>query len=88
VFGVVLEAGQLVALEYAQSGEAGELLELLGVVIDRLGGQSAARGYSTCGSAWAVMTPPAITITSALATGSRRGASPLDRLMRLKKPRA
>ena len=85
---VRLESGQLVAFEHSQAREAGELLELVGVFINPRIWHAAARGYKTWGRAWAVITPPAITITSALATGSRRGTSPLDRLTRPKNPRA
>ena len=62
--------------------------QFVGVFINPRMWHAAARGYKTWGRAWAVITPPAIRITSALATGSRRGTSPLDRLTRPKNPRA
>jgi hypothetical protein len=48
---LLFESGSILAFQDVEGGEAGELLELLGVVIDGRGWHAAARGYSTCGSA-------------------------------------
>ena len=44
---VTLEALQFLAFEHAQGREAGQLLELFGVLIDRRGGHYSSGAYST-----------------------------------------